>query len=172
MKTLREMMDIIESAQVNELLDKPAKVKGYAKNTQDDWNARFHSSNGSNYVVRILAGAGYPPAWRKWVEKGLGKPVDPSELVYVTFEEGGTATTAGSVKVTGAGSSVEVAASVAQALKEYISEYHPTYISYMITDSGSRIGVYDRGLKRLGYRPVEGQFGSLYLYSNEQEVSE
>ena len=172
MKTLREMMDIVESGQVNELLDNPAKVKGYAKNTQDDWSARFHSSNGSNYVVHVLGGASYPQQWRKWVEQGLGKPVDPSELVYVTFEEGGTATKAGSVRVTGSGSGVEVAASVAQALKEYISEYHPTYISYMITDSSSRIGVYDRGLKRLGYHPVEGRFGSLYLYSNEQEVNE
>jgi hypothetical protein len=97
----------------------------------------------------------------------LGKPVDPSELVYVTFEEGGTANKPGSVKVTGAGSSVEVAASVAQALKEYINEYHPTYISYMITDSASRVGVYDRGLRRLGYYPVEGRFGNLYLYSNQ-----
>jgi hypothetical protein len=42
----------------------------------------------------------------------------------------------------------------------------------MITDSSSRIGVYDRGMKRLGYHKVEGQFGSLYLYSNEQEVKE
>lgn len=172
MKTLREMIDLVEAGQVNELLDNPAKVKGYAKNTRDDWDARFHSSNGSNYVVRVLGGAGYPPAWRKWVEQGLGKPVDPSELVYVTFEEGGTANKPGSVKVTGAGSSVEVAASVSQALKEYISEYHPTYISYMITDSASRVGVYDRGLRRLGYHKVEGRFGSLYLYSNEQEVNE
>ena len=153
-----------------ELLDKPAKVKGYSKNTRNDWDARFHSTNGSNYVVRILGGTGYPQQWRNWIEQGLGKPVDPSELVYVTFEEGGTATTAGSVKVTGAGRSVEVAASVAQALKEYISEYHPTYISYMITDSSSRIGVYDRGLRRLGYHPVEGQFGPLYLYTNKQDL--
>jgi hypothetical protein len=29
MKTLREMINIVEDAQVNELLDKPAKVKGY-----------------------------------------------------------------------------------------------------------------------------------------------
>lgn len=172
MKTLREMMDIVESGQVNELLDNPAKVKGYAKNTQDDWSARFHSTNGSNYVVHVLSGASYPQQWRNWVEQGLGKPVDPSELVYITFEEGGTATKAGSVGVTGSGSGVEVAASVAQALKEYISEYHPTYISYMITDSSSRVGVYDRGLTRLGYHPVEGRFGSLYLYSNKQEVSE
>jgi hypothetical protein len=167
MKTLREMMDIVESGQVTELLDNPAKVKGYAKNTRDDWSARFHSTNGSNYVVHILGGSGYPVAWRNWVERGLGKPVDPSELVYVTFEEGGTATKAGSVGVTGSGSGVEVAASVAQALKEYINTYQPTYISYMITDSASRVGVYDRGLKRLGYHPVEGQFGSLYLYSNQ-----
>ncbi len=178
MKSIREYINLIENAQtsepveIHELLNNPAKVKGYAKNTQDDWSARFHSTNGSNYVVHILGGAGYPQQWRKWVEQGLGKPVDPSELVYVTFEEGGTATKAGSVGVTGAGSSVEVAASVAQALKEYINAYHPTYISYMITDSDSRIGVYDRGLKRLGYRPVKGRFGNLYLYSNEQEVSE
>jgi hypothetical protein len=152
-----------------ELLDNPAKVKGYVKNTQDDWSARFRSTNGSIYVVHILTGSAYPQHWRRWVEQGLDKSVDPLELVYITFEEGGTATTAGSVKVTGAGSSVEVAASVSQALKQYINEYRPTYISYMITDGASRVGVYDRGLKRLGYHPVEGRFGSLYLYSNEQD---
>lgn len=172
MKTLREMINIVEDAQVNELLDNPAKVKGYAKNTQSEWDARFRSSNGSNYVVRILSGESYPQAWRNWVERGLGKPVDPLELIYVTFEEGGTADKAGSVQVTGAGKSVEVASSVYQALSEYITTYHPKYISYMITDSSSRVGVYDRGIKRLGYHKVEGQFGSLYLYSNEQEVKE
>lgn len=153
---------------LTELLNKPARVKGYVKNTRDDWSARFRSANGSNYIVHILSGSTYPQQWRRWVEQGLGKPVDPSELVYITFEEGGTATTAGSVKVTGAGNSVEVAASVSQALKQYINEYRPTYISYMITDSASRVGVYDRGLKRLGYYPIKGQFGSLYLYSNQQ----
>jgi len=156
--------------ELTELLNRPAKVKGYVKNTQDDWSARFRSKNGSSYVVRILSGTVYPAPWRRWVEQGLGKTVDPNELVYVTFEQGGTAEKAGSVKVTGAGNSVEVAASVYQALTDYVNTYHPTYISYAITDSDSRVGVYDRGLRRLGYHKVEGRFGFLYLYSNENKV--
>jgi hypothetical protein len=32
------------------------------------------------------------------------------------------------------------------------------------------VGVYDRGLRRLGYHKVEGRFGFLYLYSNENKV--
>jgi hypothetical protein len=156
--------------ELTELLNQPAKVKGYVKNTQDDWSARFRSKNGSSYVVRILSGTGYPAPWRRWVEQGLGKTVDPNELVYVTFEQGGTAEKAGSVKVTGAGNSVEVAASVYQALTNYVNTYHPTYISYAINDSDSRVGVYDRGLRRLEYHKVEGRFGFLYLYSNENKV--
>jgi len=156
--------------ELTELLNQPAKVKGYVKNTQDDWSARFRSKNGSSYVVRILSGTVYPAPWRRWVEQGLGKTVDPNELIYVTFEQGGTAEKAGSVKVTGAGNSVEVAASVYQALTDYVNTYHPTYISYAITDSDSRVGVYDRGLRRLGYHKVEGRFGFLYLYSNENKV--